>query len=576
MSKVLYVLKRHGEVDAADTDRLDLVAERLVPDNLAAERVVHDKRIAGQLAILIVNDRGSFTRVGNSLLCGRALTRGNAWSRPGGPLPSGDYALFREAPACLELATNSVGSRTLWYYLDDHYFLAATSQRAIVLFLGDFRFDPDVVPWMLSSGSLGPALAWDSRIHRLPASARLCLDRRRWTTTLHCETPAFQAEGDRQWLKRRLSERIEASVTSLTEDLDGWTLPLSGGYDSRAILCYLARTTPDVGQIRTLTWGVQSERERSGGDARVAARLADTMGVGHRFQTTDIAREPVSGILDRFLLCSEGRIDHLAAYADGMAIWRQLHDEGVKGIIRGDEGFGWIPVTSPASVRLRTGCAMCRDFENLAVLQDRYGLPEQRFPEGLERHGNESLEAWRDRLYHSFRMPTVLAALSDVKLSYIEQVNPLVYDDIIAIVRQIPDALRENKALFREIVDDIGPDVPYAVTGANAPVTELLANPGIVDHIRITLQEARDDGVLPGALIDHLLDGIQGKGATSGRQARLIRFIKRRVPSHFKSRLRDTLVKPRVDPYVLAFRAYILVRMNVLLNQDAQAASALP
>src|SRR5690554_1782357 len=167
MSKVLYVMKRHGGVDAADTDRLDLVAERLVPDNLAAERVVHDKRIAGQLAILIVNDRGSFTRVGNSLLCGRALTRGNAWSRPGGPLPSGDYALFREAPACLELATNSVGSRTLWYYLDDHYFLAATSQRAIVLFLGDFRFDPDVVPWMLSSGSLGPALAWDSRIPRL-------------------------------------------------------------------------------------------------------------------------------------------------------------------------------------------------------------------------------------------------------------------------------------------------------------------------------------------------------------------------------------------------------------------------
>src|SRR5690554_1782359 len=231
--------------------------------------------------------------------------------------------------------------------------------------------------WCPGCSPRGPSVPHSPGTREFPASARLCLDRRRWTTTLHCETPAFQAEGDRQWLKRRLSERIEASVTSLTEDLDGWTLPLSGGYDSRAILCYLARTMPDVGQIRTLTWGVQSERERSGGDARVAARLADTMGVGHRFQTTDIAREPVSGILDRFLLCSEGRIDHLAAYADGMAIWRQLHDEGVKGIIRGDEGFGWIPVTSPTSVRLRTGCALCRDFENLAALQDRYGLPEQ-------------------------------------------------------------------------------------------------------------------------------------------------------------------------------------------------------
>ena len=132
-----------------------------------------------------------------------------------------------------------------------------------------------------------------------------------------------------------------------------------------------------------------------------------------------------------------------------MQIWREMNASGVVGIIRGDEGFGWSSVTSEMTVRHSVGCALCSDFANLAEVIGKFGLAPQDVPAELLRGEGESLAAWRDRLYHVYRLPTVLAALSDIKFAYVEQINPLLARPILQRVRELPDRLRTNKTLFR-------------------------------------------------------------------------------------------------------------------------------
>ena len=72
----------------------------------------------------------------------------------------------------------------------------------------------------------------------------------------------------------------------------------------------------------------------------MARRLAEYYGVDHSFLATDPGDEPPRVLIDRFLVAGEGRTDQIAGYLDGLAIWKTLFDEGVTGVIRGDEP-GW-------------------------------------------------------------------------------------------------------------------------------------------------------------------------------------------------------------------------------------------
>ena len=62
----------------------------------------------------------------------------------------------------------------------------------------------------------------------------------------------------------------------------------------------------------------------------------------------------------------------------------------------------------------------------------------------LQRSG-ESLTVWRDTLYHEYRIPVYLAALGDLKLPYVEQMNPLLSRKILTVFRCFPDHLRKGK-----------------------------------------------------------------------------------------------------------------------------------
>ncbi len=120
--------------------------------------------------------------------------------------------------------------------------------------------------------------------------------------------------------------------------------------------------------MRTITWGLAASQRQRGNDAVVAREVATALGLRHEFRVTDAADEPAQRIFDRFVVAGEGCIDHVSAYMDGFAIWRSLCNEGVEGIIRGDEGFGWTTVHSPADVLRSIGISLWSDYANLPSL----------------------------------------------------------------------------------------------------------------------------------------------------------------------------------------------------------------
>jgi len=574
MAKVIYAFSRKTPFSNNDSRKLRKICARLEPDNLLSP-VQHKVKVNGALAYGIVNDKDTAIS-GNSVLLGCIYGKDECWENPRKTYPDGSYAIFRDSKDCLEVVSDAAASRTIWYYFNDEYFVASTSQRAIIMFLGSFDFDDQTIPWMLSTGSLGPSLSWDKRVKRVPPESSVVLDKERWSISLNRQPIVFsQKKRSHSDHKELLMNEIRAVIQSINSsryiNFNDYVLPLSGGYDSRGILCFLTESSVP-NRLRTITWGLEQNIARVGNDAAVAKELASKVNVEHKYFHTDIGREPIEKVIDRFIYCGEGRVDHLSGYMDGLEIWRRLlEEEKTSGIIRGDEGFGWIPVSSELTARLSVGIGLCSDYRNLNIINGRFKFPKQDFPLDLRRTKDETLDAWRDRLYHAYRLPTILAALSDIKYSYVEIINPLLSRSILHRVRELPDSLRTDKALFKEIVDSVGPKVQYAKEGANASLMNILRSQEIVELMRNKFQSEGAKRVFGGDFLEYVYGLIREESNESKKASKKPwANIKSLVPRSIKNRIRDLVAKPSLDNNLLAFRVFLILRMNEILRSDCE------
>jgi hypothetical protein len=233
-------------------------------------------------------------------------------------------------------------------------------------------------------------------------------------------------------------------------------------------------------------------------------------------------------------------------------------------------GFGLEQVSSDSSVRHRAGCPMCSDFSNLVDVIEKFDLPQQEFPADLKQK-DESLTAWRDRLYLTCRIPTRLAALSDLKFSYVEQINPLLSRSILNRVKEMPDRLRTDKILFIKIVNAITPKIPFANKRADALSKDILRKGPVVELLYETLQCDYSHKLFSSGFLSHIIKGItvddssRNKTSTSYKKS-----IKKLIPSFIKNLLKDSGVYTlSVNANILAFRVYIIVRMHQILREDS-------
>jgi len=543
---------------------LESISKRISPDNITAlPTKIFD---AAGIIIGIFNPVDSIA-IKNCSVCLGNMIGAEEWHSPTQGYPDGTYALFRGNSDYIEVLTDAVASRTVWYFISDDIFIASTSQRAIVCLLGSFEFNKEVIPWVLSTGTLGPVHGWDNRIKRLRGDSSIKLDRKSWILTTKTNdvnfSPLKNTDEEHGELLRHV---LKETIKSIRLDYSKWALPLSGGFDSRGILCLLEDT---VG-LRAVTWGLGSSLYEKMNDAYIAKDLARALNLRHDYYETDISSEPITDIFNRFLVCGEGRVDHISGYMDGFKIWKTLFDSGIRGIIRGDEGFGWVPVSSQLDVRFSLGIPLWSDFPNLNTL-DEFCLTKQEMPDDFLQREGESLEAWRDRLYHQFRIPVVLAALSDLKLPYIEIINPLLSRAIIYAVRTLPDHLRTDKHLYKSIVRSLSFDSRFAKYPAIESPYNILRSKQVVEFLKEELSSAYVDSTLSREFINYVLNGMTIDEHQNGRRRRkLAATVKSHVPTWIKNKIRHTVAKPKMDFNVLAFRAYMISRMNKILSDDVE------
>jgi asparagine synthetase B (glutamine-hydrolysing) len=350
-------------------------------------------------------------------------------------------------------------------------------------------------------------------------------------------------------------------------DYSKWILPLSGGYDSRAIFSLLKNEN----QLKCVTWGLESSLHDKDNDAFIAKELALKYGKKHKYYLTDLSDEPVEKIFHRFLVCGEGRVCDIGGYLDGFKIWKELFEEGVHGIIRGDEGFGGNPVIAEVDVRHHMRFTFFSDYTNLKEL-NKYGIQEQKIPVCLNRKKEESLEQWRDRINHQYEMPVVFAALNDLKLPYVEVINPLLTRMVLSVVRTLPDKLRSNKTLFRKIVKRMEPGMKFAKKDATATPDNFLYNRRVIDEIYAELKSSQADRILPvefkDCLLDYLKQNINHKSSVTHSFKSIIKKV---IPPFLKNFLRSSIARVALDRNMLAFRAYMVSKMNQMLTEDSQA-----
>jgi hypothetical protein len=521
------------------------------------------------LTAAVLNPSGAARVQGASLAIGTLLEPSGDWHVPRAPLPDGSYALLRADDDYVELAADGVASRTLWYALTDRELIASTSQRAIVTLLGSFVPNRAVLPWMLSSGTLGPSGGWDARLTRVQPGERVLLDRARWRLQSSVEATEHVAEPGLSYDAQleRLRSTVVDACRRWSFDARKWVLTLSGGADSRGLL-YLLQ---DRG-LATVTWGLPHSDEKQGNDAYVARELARSLGTAHRFIALEPAEVDPETVLQRFLSIGEGRVDRLSGYIDGFRVWKTLFDEGCTGVIRGDHAFGSSRVRSEYAVRSKTSLTTLSDYFPANEIE-KFELPEQRVPEALLRARSETIAGWRDRLFRQSRIPSFLAALTDLKTAHVDVANPLLTRSVLACVRTLPDELRTEKRLWREFVHSQLPELPLARRVAIPSAADFLSQRRVLQVLLDELDSTRADTALPAALRLRcraaLLDALQAKRRgvrMDWRESALARVVPAKLRAAV-SRLRPH--RPGVPPVVLAFRAFLASRMQTMLAADA-------
>ncbi len=569
MSKLIYVcFKDPARCTPEMATKLETICHRITPDNITPRppKVV----MSGNVIYGIQNPASSIKEQDGSVLLGMAYGDDENWWKPGATIPDGSFSIFRSDEQQTELLTDVVGSRSIWYYHDEEILIASSSQRAIVMVLGNFEFNKEVIPWMLSTGSLGPYLSWDKRIKLLPSDSVLRLKTLGWEINLTSNEVKFEAADlSDQEHEKNLMTALTTTFKSLKLDFSKWVLPLSGGYDSRGILSMFHHVGTNIKNLRAITWGLKSAINQSGNDAFIAKKLAKHYKIEHKYFHTDLSEEPLEKLLNRFLICGEGRIDHVGGYLDGFEIWKTLYESNVEGIIRGDVSFSSKAAESAVEVRKTQGLPLCSDFANLQNYE-KMGFRTQQLPANFFQKESETLEMWRDRLYQQFRMPVILAALNDLKLSFVEVVNPLLSKGVVLETRKVTDSLRSGKLLFKRLVKKISPNVDYATSGATADAAFILKSPAAVSLLKKELNSATAKSIYSEKFLEYLLTNLETSKNKVNRIQLFKSLLKRLLPKIIINKASKISSGNSVGVNTLAFRAYMIVEMKLKLTEDVE------
>lgn len=564
MSKIIWICSKKP-LDKNVGDKLNEVCDFLVPDNIEPNR--HIIHVQSEVAYGILNPKTNIIYNGNSVFLGAIYGEYEDWHVPFTEIPDGSFAIFRENKNNVEVISDFAGSRTVWYFYNEALFIASTSQFAIVKYLKDFKFNNSVIPWMLSTGTLGPEFSWDTRIKKLPPNSSISIKKDVWEIQLNINPIVYNlAKKNIELHEKELKTKLNETFRSIKVDFSKWLLPLSGGFDSRGLLHLLSAN--GIKPIQTITWGIEKSKLDTKSDSHIAKKLAKALNVENNFFQTDFSKEEIGSILMRFIKNGEGRIDHISGYLDGFSLWKEIHDKGIDGVIRGDENFGWHPVNSKKDVFTSLGINFLYEYTNLNGLFQNSHY-EQTLPTYFKKDINESMAQWRDRLYHIYRLQTIISALGDLKYSYVEQIVPLLSSKVISSILTQPDTARSGKRLWKKIVNSFEPHMEYASEQSIANIDGFYSSKEFIDYVKAYFEENMDNTIFENGILLEVLKKIKISSSelNHSRKTNLKMLLKRFTPNRIYSGVKNIIrVNKKMNYNQLAFRIFIILSVNNLLK----------
>ena len=569
MSKILYICYRSNTTPANIKEEITESCNRINADNIRANPSHAFQQ--DNVAYGISNPVNTFETKARNVLFGKLFQEGKNWQTIKEDYPDGNYVIFRANEEFFEVVTDEVSTRTVWYYQDNEKLLVSTSQRAMIHFLGNFQFDDKVIPWLLSTGSLGPEDGWDKRIKRLEPGS-LLLTFSSWQLKIEKNSVDFvDSNASDEEYEKSLTASIRSTFKNLKFDYSKWALAFSGGHDSRGILAMLDRTKSPDQKVKTITWGSKNAQKEVGTDAQVASEVAQHLRTNHTYFAIDYGHEAFADIVERFLKNGEGRIDHISSYIDGFQIWKTLFESKVEGVIRGNQVFVQKKPPNAFAVRYSMGIPLCSDFKNIQQFPYIRSL-QQYMPPRLEQKEGETISTWGDRLMQEYRLPVVQAALSDLKFPYVDQFEPLLSRQIILESRRLPDHLRNGKSLFRKIVESLNPNIRYATKSATINKQKLFAQPDFLKLIIEELHTPNARSIFPEVFIEEVMSKINKEEKEQKETISILnikKFIAVNLPLKWKEKIYGTVISPTLDLNTFAFRIFIICRMHRILLADA-------
>ena len=565
MSKLLLVCeKKSTTLNDTIIKNLSLLTNKIIPDNITPHPTLvfqNDKT-----SMYLFNPVDSVGIKNNSICLGKTVEYDYDWSEISGPVPEGTYAIFRTSESEIELLSDIIGSRTIWYYHDEDYFIASTTQRGIVNCLKGFEFNEKVIPWMLFSGIIGPDYSWDKRIKKLPGNTRLSFNITEWEYTLEQKLTVFKSVPfTEKEAVSKLKSTVQQLLLNLKFDFNHWLLTLSGGVDSRGLFRYLK----DDPGLKTITWGTKKATQSPDNDASIAKSIAEKYNIAHQYFEIDETDDSFETILERFLHAGEGRVDHIGGYMDGFSIWKKLFENNVKGVIRGDQGFGWVKTRNKTDIYNSIGVNTGKTFGNINHWKKNI-IPSQNLPEYFKQRPGEPIDDWRDRLYHDFRVACYHAALNDLKTPYVEVSSPYFSYCVLNLLRSIPGKLRTGKNMIKKMVQDFCPDISFAKQIAIIDHTGVVQNKEVSEYLKNELLKINSP-ILSNELIEDVLKHLTtDKQELSKKNTRISNYHKYRhkTPQWLKSLLRKGGYKKTLNYNLLALRVVIIHKMYKTLSSD--------
>ncbi|WP_194974088.1 hypothetical protein [Aquiflexum lacus] len=565
MSKIIWVCSK-TKLESQVEFKLKSIIEFITPDNINPNNP-HIK-VDDSVAYGILNPKSNIKYHMNSVALGAISWPDTNWHQPLNKKPDGSYAIFRDNKNYSEIITDATGSRTIWYYFNEDNLVVGTSQFSIIKYLGDFEFNQNVIPWMLSTGTLGPDYSWDKRINKIPPDSSLILDKRTWEIELKSNPIEFKVEDQsEEFFEKELIKSLDDTIKSFHIDYNKWVLPLSGGYDSRGILYLLIKN--GIQSIKTVTWGLPDSSFDPKSDAFVAKKLAEKYQVDNQFYPVSFSNEPIEKIVTRFIRNGEGRIDHLGGYLDGFKIWKDLHEKGYEGTVRGDQNFGWKKVSSEKDVIELAGILFLEDFSNISKYDFKNQNIQQNLPIYLIKRKGETLSQYKDRIIIEFRLQSMKSALSDLKFAYLEQITPLLTKNILDKVKKHPDHLREGKYLWKKIINKFDKKIDISNFDSIATFSDIYRSKSMVKFLRNKLLEYKDNELFEIKFIEKVNNNLKENNEPINFKEKITlkKIIKRLIPSSFLSLGKEKFkIKKQIDYNRIAMRIVIIITINKLFK----------